>query len=387
VQEIIVEPAWRSDAGIHGDVEAALLMDPAADSYEIDASVDEGSVTLEGRVDSWQEKQVAADVVSGVRGVREVNNQLAVDFDLNRSDSEIAADVRKRLDWDVRLGDGLIDAEVQDGRVELTGWVGSAAELTLARSSAWVAGTREVDTSGLDVRWWADDGTRSADYSVRTDADIEQAVRDAFLYDPRVLSFEPEVRVENGEVTLSGIVDNAEARRAAEMDARNTVGVWRVRNHIKVRPTETPADADLVQSVRKAIARDPYLERHPITVLADAGHITLEGRVDYDYEKQRADRVARRMAGVSSVGNELRVDHNWTWRSDFEIRRSIEDELYWSPFVDSDAVSVTVENGVATLQGTVDDWSEAIHAIDNARDGGARRVRSRLEIATIDSLS
>ncbi len=54
--------------------------------------------------------------------------------------------------------------------------------------------------------------------------------------------------------------------------------------------------------------------------------------------------------------------------------------MFWSPFVDGDKVTVSVDDGVATLSGTVEDWSEHGAAIENARDGGATRVVDRLRV-------
>ena len=65
-------------------------------------------------------------------------------------------------------------------------------------------------------------------------------------------------------------------------------------------------------------------------------------------------------------------------RSDFRIKTDIEDEFFWSPFVDGDEVTVTVEDGVATLTGTVDSWLEYNAAANNAYEGGAVYVDNDL---------
>ena len=64
------------------------------------------------------------------------------------------------------------------------------------------------------------------------------------------------------------------------------------------------------------------------------------------------------------------------------IKQEIERELWWSPFVDSDAIDVSVRQGVATLSGTVDTYFEYQTAIENAREGGAKRVEPSLKIRT-----
>lgn len=69
-----------------------------------------------------------------------------------------------------------------------------------------------------------------------------------------------------------------------------------------------------------------------------------------------------------------------TVKSDWEIKEDIEDELYWSSFVDSDEVTVNVDDGEATLTGTVDTMDEREAAEKNAYDGGAVSVDNDLTV-------
>jgi osmotically-inducible protein OsmY len=236
---------------------------------------------------------------------------------------------------------------------------------------------------------------------VRSDEEIRKAVEDAFLYDPRVKSFNPEVTVKGGVVSLSGTVDNLKAKHAAERDARNTVGVWRVKNYLTVRPLTTIADDTIAQQVETALAFNPLVDSAGITVTARNGLVTISGAVDSYVEKAEAEDVAMRTNGVVAVTNVVEVRNpwmtsymwdyqpfygpgpdvrSWPYRSDTEILDDIEDELYWSPFVDSDEVTVTVNNGVATLNGTVDSWHEFRSAGVNAIEGGAVRVINNLNV-------
>lgn len=59
----------------------------------------------------------------------------------------------------------------------------------------------------------------------------------------------------------------------------------------------------------------------------------------------------------------------------------IEEQLFWSPAVDSESVSVSVEDGIATLSGTVGSFSERLTAAENAYQGGAREVRNDLVVS------
>ena len=67
-------------------------------------------------------------------------------------------------------------------------------------------------------------------------------------------------------------------------------------------------------------------------------------------------------------------------KTDFRIKQNIKDELWWSPYVDLDDVTITVDKGVATLTGTVDSWLEYGAAQDNAYEGGAVYVDNQLTV-------
>jgi osmotically-inducible protein OsmY len=154
------------------------------------------------------------------------------------------------------------------------------------------------------------------------------------------------------------------------------------------------------------MVRDPYVERFEIAVTVVNGVAYLEGVVDSYFEKLHADTVAAGVKGVVGVENGLTVrdDHkpytydpyledayvyDFDWydyrpgfalTGDAAIKRSIESQLWWSPFVDSDDIEVTVDNGVATLEGTVESWGEYIVARENALQGGAPWVVNNISI-------
>jgi hypothetical protein len=78
---------------------------------------------------------------------------------------------------------------------------------------------------------------------------------------------------------------------------------------------------------------------------------------------------------------------DWRWKSDAELKEDVQSELYWSPFMDSDDISVSVKNGEVTLKGTVEDESEIDDAIENAYEAGAKNVVSKLRTEEDDSES
>lgn len=406
VNRIVVAPPPRADRAIRKDVEDALASDPATEEWEITADVDDGVVSLNGEVQSWQEMEIALQVAKGVKGVQEVENHLRIDYTTERPDREIREEAEGALRWSAYVDDALIDVEVKNGHVTLSGTVGSLAEKSHARDAAWVAGVESVDYDRLDVKWWTrDDRLREDKYVKKTARELETAVKDALRYDPRVNAFDIEPEAQAGYVTLRGTVDNIKAKRAAAQDARNIVGVWAIDNKIKVRPRPT-ADGLIERRVEEALLRDPNIERYRIDVDVNDGIVSLYGTVDSTYEKSLADDAAARQAGVRDIRNFLTVnrraetvynphtddiylyDYNWLTvpenrplnKTDWEIAEDINREMFWSPFVESDEINLSVQDGVATLEGTVDSIGESRAAVENAKEGGAVQVRNRLKI-------
>jgi osmotically-inducible protein OsmY len=399
-------PVARPDAAIRDDVKKALAMNRATDSYAIEVGVDDKVVTLSGTVDSWQARALAAKVASGVKGVTDIKNSLVFQYSDNRSDFDIHQDILQALRWDVLIDHALIGVTVTGGHVTLEGTVGSLAEKQRAILKAYVTSVATVDAGELAVQRWARDPDLKADkYRDLSDADIQEALQDALFYDPRVVSQNITPEVADGVATLRGAVDNLNARRAAAQCARNTVGVRQVKNRIKVRPREAHRDQDLEDRIRQSYTWDPYVDNDAISITIQQGVVDLVGSVDTSIEKAQAENLAARVAGVVAVNNHLVVaggaavypqdplvedpftgsfglyyEPPLTYHDDMAIKDAIEDELFWSPFVDLDDIQVHVTNGKATLTGTVDSLREYRVAVRNALDGGASIVRNELKV-------
>jgi len=382
VNTLKVKPISRSDPTIRRDIETALLDDPATNSYKIKVAVENATATLSGTVGSWIERDLCAQVTKGVKGLKEVKNNIQVDEKRDRSDSEIKADIERRLASDIYVDDILIDIKVKKGEVILTGTVGSAAEKRRAMTDCWISGVRAVDVEELNVEWWTRDKMiKKSRYLSKSDEEVKNAIKNAFGYDPRVFSFNLDVDVDNGAVTLTGIVTNLKAKRAAAQDARNTTGVVTVKNFIKVRPLAPPADSEIEQKIDDALERDYALHRHKLIVSVINQKAYLHGTVDNHHEKSRATDVASRVAGVVEVENYVQVIKPWVWKSDAGIKNDVESQFFWSPFVDSEEITVNVEDGEVTLTGTVRSIFEADKAVSNTFEGGAKTVSARFKLA------
>ena len=382
IDRINVNPEKRSDDEISNDVTESLFADPAADSYEITIEVNEGEVTLTGTVNSWAEKDLSRDIVRDVPGVKKIVDKLEVTY-RSRPDFEIEADIKGLLATDVRIDDILIDVECKDGNVSLSGVVGSFYERIRAHHKSRVAGVKSVNSDNLEIQWWARDKMkRYGKGSDLTNQKIAEALRLAFTQDPRVFSLNPDISVYKGVVTLSGTVDNLRAKRAAEETALNTIGVRRVKNILKVRPDSLEADDVILERVKKALKRDPFVDEEKITIKVHNARVRLYGTVESHFVRARADMAASGAAGIIDVDNNLDIHKVTSWTDDEAIVEDIESEYFWSPFVDGDEIKAIVKEGVAYLTGTADSHFERRMAAKNALEAGAKRVVNE---TTVDS--
>ncbi|MEO6576962.1 MAG: BON domain-containing protein, partial [Polyangiaceae bacterium] len=274
VDDVTVKPASRPDEKIVGDVKSALVSDPATKNAAVEVASARGLVTLTGTVGSWQEKQLLTGVAMMVPGVKQVDNAVVVARDLNakKTDAEIASAVKQRLGFDMWLDGSLVDVNVKNGVVTLSGVVATPELRNRAIADSWVTGVSAVTEDGLVINWWAQTRNRRAnELQERTDPEIAQAVRDSFLYDARLKVHAPDVAVRDGQVMLEGQLDNMPARLAAAEDAGNTVGVRDVVDQVVVVPGVDVSDADVVRSARAAVDRERPGMPNEVSFSSDGG--------------------------------------------------------------------------------------------------------------------
>ena len=143
--------------------------------------------------------------------------------------------------------------------------------------------------------------------ATRTDQEIQQDVLNELKWDARVQPNEIGVSVKNGVVTLTGWVDTYVKKWSAEEAAHRVRGVVAVANDIEVRlPTSAQrTDAEIAEAAVNALKWDAVLPVDKIKVTVSKGWITLEGEVEWQYQKEDAERVAWSAPGITDVDNRI----------------------------------------------------------------------------------
>ena len=191
----------------------------------------------------------------------------------------------------------------------------------------------------------------------RTDAQVQTDVLSELKYDARVLPNEIGVAVKDGVVTLTGWVDSYTKKWAAEDAAHRVRGVKAVANDIEVRLgiADERTDADIAAAAVRALEWDASISIDNLDVTISKGWVTLKGSVEWQYQKNDAERVVRRLAGVKGVTNLITLKPLVT---PSDLKRKIEQALVRSAETDADRITVEVDGNKVILKGAVRSWAE-----------------------------
>ncbi len=190
---------------------------------------------------------------------------------------------------------------------------------------------------------------------IHTDEEIQKDVLAELKWDAQVQPNEIGVSVKDGVVTLTGWVDSYLKKWAAEDAAHRVGGVKAVANDIEVKVFSERTDPDIAEAAIRALQWDASVPADKIQVTVSKGWVTLKGEVNWNFEKQDAERVVRRLTGVKGVSNLITVKPSTT---PSELKKRIEDALVRNAKVDANKITVEVQGSKAILKGSVRAWVE-----------------------------
>lgn len=218
----------RTDTLIREDIENQITADSRVFNSEVTVSVDNGVVTLSGRVPSYRAKTAAGDAAWIVPGVVDVINNITVQYESRQAavpaDSEIATNIESSLSWDPDVDATNITVTVLDGIVTLDGTVDSIWRKQVAEDIAWNhLGVVDV-TNNLTVSPTAE----------VADIDTAESIEAALERNLNVNASNVDVEVRDGTAILNGTVDGFAAWQAVRDAAFYTSGVIAVEDNLTI---------------------------------------------------------------------------------------------------------------------------------------------------------
>src|SRR3989440_5657399 len=185
-----------------------------------------------------------------------------------------------------------------------------------------------------------------AKMQMRNDEDIRDSVLLELEWDPKITSRDIAVAVKDGVVTLSGFVPSYWEKDAAEKAAKRVYGVRGAANDIEVKLATMRTDPEIARDVVHELDSHVSIPSDKIKVTVKNGWVTLEGTVDWKYQKSLAESAVKRLRGVIGVFNNIEVKPQV---SPTEIKSKIEEALRRNAELDARRITVETDGSIVRL--------------------------------------
>jgi osmotically-inducible protein OsmY len=193
---------------------------------------------------------------------------------------------------------------------------------------------------------------------MKTDSQLQQDVIAELKWEPLLREAEIGVSAKDGVVTLTGTVDGYTKKAEAEDAVKRVAGVKAVVEKILVKYAGNWAekdDNDIATEIVNAFKWNWEVPADKVTAKVEKGWVTLEGQVEFNFQRDHAQEAVRKLLGVTGVSNNITVKP----RTDDAIEKAdIESALKRNWSVSDKDIRVTVSGHRATLTGTVNSWYE-----------------------------
>jgi osmotically-inducible protein OsmY len=190
---------------------------------------------------------------------------------------------------------------------------------------------------------------------MKSNEDLQKDVQEAIKWEPMLHAAEIGVTVKDGVVTLTGIVDGYAKKLEAENATKNVAGVKAVVEKIEIKHngTHRKDDSQLANEILNAFQYHWEIPNDTMKVKVEQSWVTLDGEVEWYYQKEAATNAVKNLVGVRGVSDHIAIKTET--HSEIE-QQDIERALSRSWSVDERDIHVSVAENTVTLKGSVHSW-------------------------------
>ena len=196
---------------------------------------------------------------------------------------------------------------------------------------------------------------------MKTNTELQTDVQNAIKREPLLHAAEIGVTVQDGIVSLTGIVDTYAKKMEAESATKKVAGVKAVVEDIEVHIPESwyKSDKDIAIEVLAALKSNLVIPRDKVTIKVENGWVTLEGELSWKYQSDAAIHATTYRWGVKGVSNNIKIRSE---SNDNIEKREVENALSRSWSLNGSDIQVKVEGTKVILTGTVRSWYQKTEA-------------------------
>jgi osmotically-inducible protein OsmY len=188
-----------------------------------------------------------------------------------------------------------------------------------------------------------------------TESKLREIVVRHLDFTPEVVSTDIGVSVSEGIVTLTGFVDSYAEKLAAEKATKRVYGVRGIANDIQVRQFSVLNDTEIAKNAAHAIESNVLVPDGTVTVAVRDGWVTLDGEVEWQFQRTAAYLAVSHLLGVRGVSNKIEIKPN---ARPEQVKEKIEEALHRLAEVDAHQIRVATEDRTVKLLGSVRSLAE-----------------------------